>query len=422
MNLMTTDEIEVGQKSRGEERGRSHRPIVWSNVLFLTLTPLAAAIAVPWYVLTHGVTWVEVVACVLLWLATGLSITAGYHRLFSHRAFSAPAPVRALFAIVGAAAFENSVISWTAAHRFHHRFVDTDDDPYNPQEGFFYSHVGWIMVEGAKHDDTSNVPDLWKDPILRWQHRHVVAIGVVVNLVVTVGLGLLTGHMLGAFVFALLLRLVLTHHFTFLINSAAHMWGAQPYCTSHSARDNWLLSLFSFGEGYHNYHHTFQADYRNGPRLYNWDPSKWLIWSMARVGLARNLRRSPLDVTLGRLFEHARLTFEERLAAAGETVDGWQETTRVRTVKARQAIRELVATSPREVLREHLVAAEQRCEKALGELKAARGELQARISEGAGLIARSEFRRQLRRASRSARQELDAWQALGRVYIEAATA
>jgi stearoyl-CoA desaturase (delta-9 desaturase) len=398
---------------------RPHRPIVWLNVAFLTLTPLAAAIAVPWYIVKYGITWVEIGACVLMLLVTGLSITAGYHRLFAHRAYAAPAAVRALFAIFGAAAFENSVISWAAAHRFHHRHVDTDDDPYNAQKGFFYSHMGWIMVEGPKHDDTSNAPDLWKDPILRWQHNHIFAIGAAVNIIAVVVLGLLTGNMLGMLVFALLLRMVLTHHFTFLINSAAHMWGSQPYSTAHSARDNWFLSFLSFGEGYHNYHHSFQADYRNGPRLYNWDPSKWLIWTMEKIGLASNLRRSPLDVTLGKLFEHARQTFEERLSAIGETVDDWQ-TAFGETMDEWQASTRDQTAAAREVLRGHIVAAEKACEDALAELKAARDNLQAKISEGAGVIGRSQVRRQLRRASRSARRELEAWQELGAAYLESA--
>ena len=398
---------------------RPHRPIVWGNVAFLTLTPLAAAIAVPWYVLTHGVTWVEIAACVFMWLLTGLSITAGYHRLFTHRAYSAAAPVRAFFAILGAATFENSVISWAAAHRFHHRNVDTDDDPYNAQEGFFYSHMGWIMVEGAKHDDTSNVPDLWKDPILRWQHRHAIVIGAVVNILATVALGLITGNMLGMFVFAFLLRLVLTHHFTFLINSAAHIWGSQPYSTAHSARDNWFLSFLSFGEGYHNYHHSFQADYRNGPRLYNWDPSKWLIWGLQKVGLASGLKRSPLDVTLGKLFEHARENFEQRLAALGETVDEWQVAFG-ETVDEWQASTRDQTAAAREVLRVHVVAAEKRCEEALNELKTARANLQTKISEGAGMIGRSRLRRKLREATRSARHALDQWQELGAAYLERA--
>ncbi len=322
--------------------------------------------------------------------------------------------MRAVFAVLGAAAYENSVVSWAAAHRFHHRFVDTEDDPYNAKEGFFYSHMGWVMVEGSKHDDISNVPDLLKDPILRWQHRHAIAIGTVVNIGSTVVLGLLTGHMLGMFIFAFLLRLVLTQHFTFLINSAAHVWGSQPYSNAHTARDNWFLSLFTFGEGYHNYHHSFQADYRNGPRLYNWDPSKWLIWSLAKLKLASKLRRSPLDVTLGKMFEHAKQTFEERLASAGESFDAWKES-------ARDAVRDLIPDATHEALREHLIAAEQRCEEALAEVKRTRSELQAMIANGAGVLSRRHLRRKLRQAKRSARAALDQWQELGRAYLEAAT-
>jgi stearoyl-CoA desaturase (delta-9 desaturase) len=408
---------------RGKESvpaGTQRRPIVWGNVAFLTLLPLAVVIAVPWYVLTYGVTWVEIVACVAMWLLTGLSITAGYHRLFTHRAWSAPAPVRAVFAVIGAAAYENSVISWAAAHRFHHRNVDTDEDPYNARKGFFYSHMGWVMIEGPKHDDTSNVPDLWKDPILRWQHRHPIAIGTVFNLGTTILLGLITGHMLGMFVFALLLRLVMTQHFTFLINSAAHMWGSQPYSTAHSARDNWFLSFLSFGEGYHNYHHSFQADYRNGPRLYNWDPSKWLIWLLARVGMASNLRRSPIDVTLGRIFEHARETFNEHLKAAGETIDGWQASAKAHTTAAGEAVLEMIGPGPTQTLRESILAAERRCEEALAELKHARTALQATLADGADFLSRRQLRRRYREAKRSAHEAFEHWRDLGRAYLEGA--
>lgn len=426
---MTTENVQVRPELDGTPPSKPKRPIVWGNVAFLTLLPLATAVAVPWYVLTRGATWAEIAACLGMWALTGLSVTAGYHRLFTHRAYEAPAPVRAVFAVVGAAAYENSVISWAAAHRYHHRHVDSDDDPYNAREGFWYSHVGWIMIEGPKHDDTDNVPDLWKDPILRWQHRHPILIGTVFNLATTVALGLLTGRMLGMFVFALLLRLVMTQHFTFLINSAAHMWGSQPYSSAHSARDNWLLSFFTFGEGYHNYHHSFQADYRNGPRLYNWDPSKWLIWMLARLGLASNLRRSPLDVTLGRMFEHARTSFEEHLRAAGETIDGWQvsageaidgwqASARARTTAAGAAFRELLASAPPEALRAHILAAEKRCEEALAELKAARTSLQTVLRDGVSRTSRRQLRRQLRAAQRAAHSALEHWQSLGRAYLE----
>ncbi len=437
---MMNDSLQVQPQPDRARQPRARRPVVWGNLAFLTLLPIATVVAVPWYLLTRGASWVEIAACAGMWVATGLSITAGYHRLFTHRAYDAPAAVRAVFAVVGAAAYENSVISWAAAHRYHHRHVDTDDDPYNAQEGFWYSHMGWIMVEGPKHDDTANVPDLWKDPILRWQHRHPILIGTVFNLAATVLLGLLSGRMLGMFVFALLLRLVLTQHFTFLINSAAHMWGAQPYSSAHSARDNWLLSFFTFGEGYHNYHHSFQADYRNGPRLTNWDPSKWLIWTLARLGLASNLRRSPLDVTLGRMFEHARTTFAEHLKAAGETIEGWQASAgetvdawqtsagetlegwqasaRAHTTAAGVVVRELLASAPPETLRAHILAAEKRCEEALQDLKAARTSLQTLIGDGASLVTRRRLQRRFREAQRAVRAALDHWQALGRAYLE----
>ena len=156
----------------------SRPPVLWGHVAFFAIWTAATVVAVPWYITAHGVTWIEVAACAGLWLATGLSITAGYHRLFSHRAYSASAPVRLLFALFGAAAWQSSIITWSAHHRFHHRHVDTDDDPYNATRGFWHSHMGWLLVAGAKHDDLSNVPDLWKDPICAWQHRHWIAIAV----------------------------------------------------------------------------------------------------------------------------------------------------------------------------------------------------------------------------------------------------
>ena len=357
---------------RGADRS-SRPPVLWGNVAFFAIWTAATVVAVPWYITAHGVTWIEVAACAGLWLATGLSITAGYHRLFSHRAYSASAPVRLLFALFGAAAWQSSIITWSAHHRFHHRHVDTDDDPYNATRGFWHSHMGWLLVAGAKHDDLSNVPDLWKDPICAWQHRHWIAIAVTVNLAVTVGLGVMTGHMMGMVVFALLLRVLLLHHFTWLINSAAHTWGTQPWSKGHSARDSWPLSLLTFGEGYHNYHHTFQADYRNGPLWYNIDPSKWLIWGLARVGLAANLRHVPVDVSLGKRFEQARRDLEARLAGVDE--------------RALAAVRERLA--PLEKLVEDAL---DRLEEARRSLRAAHVPTPRRAFHAARRAARRAFR------------------------------
>jgi stearoyl-CoA desaturase (delta-9 desaturase) len=368
------------------------RSIIWTNVVFFAAWTAAAAVAVPWYTITYGVTWIEVAACIVLWFAMGVSITAGYHRLFAHRAYAASGPVRFLFALFGAAAWQSSIIDWAAHHRFHHQKVDTDQDPYNAKEGFWHSHMGWLLVRGAKHDDHSNVPDLRKDPICRWQHRHWLAIAIVVNLLVTIGLGLLTGRMLGMFVYALFLRVFLLHHATWLINSAAHKWGSQRWSTGHTARDNWFLSLLTFGEGYHNYHHTFQADYRNGPVWHNWDPTKWLIWTMSRIGLSTNLRRVPVDVTLSRRFEQARDELGAQIDRLGD--------------RARTAINE------------HIAVAERRIDEALGELRAARERWQAAIRDPASRGRRSrQLRRTVRAAQRAAERALHQWQATSSAMI-----
>jgi len=363
-------------------------PLIWTNIIFFSVWTLLTAVAVPWYALTYGVTWMEIGACIVLWFITGLSITAGYHRLFSHKSYKASAPVRLFYALFGGAAFEASIITWAAHHRFHHRHVDTDNDPYNAKQGFWYSHMGWLLEHGTKHEDLSNVPDLWKDPICAWQHRHYLSLAIGVNVAITLGLGWVTGHWVGMIVFALLLRILLLHHFTWLINSAAHVWGNQPWSRGHTARDNWYLSLLTFGEGYHNYHHTFQADYRNGPLWYNIDVTKWLIWSLSRIGLTADLRRVPVDVTLGRKFEQARKDLDARLRDLDD--------------RARAA------------LKERLSPVERICEDALGRLEAARTGLQ----KGEG----PNPRRALRSARRSARRAIRDWRALTRTQLELSAA
>ena len=287
--------------------------IIWLNMIFLLGTPLLALVLVPWYALTHGITWAQVAVAASLWFFTGVGITAGYHRLFSHRSYKATAPVRFVFAILGAATWQNSIITWCAGHRYHHRDVDTDGDPYNAKKGLLWSHIGWILVEGSRHDKLDNVDDLWKDPICAWQHRFYLPISIAFNVGVVLLMGWATGQYLGMAIIAGLLRVVLVHHFTFTINSLAHYWGHQRWSTSNTSRDNWFISLVSFGEGYHNYHHAFQTDYRNGAIWYNYDPSKWLIWSMDRLGLAKDLRWAHADIVLRKRYEDRCATFSQWL-------------------------------------------------------------------------------------------------------------
>ena len=334
----------------------------------------------PWYALNFGIHWSEPVAFFVLWWLTGFGVTAGYHRLFSHRSYKAPAPVRFVLLVLGAATWQNSAITWSAAHRFHHNDVDTDDDPYNINEGFFHAHMGWVMIDGARHDDLSNVDDLWRDKLCVWQHKYYFPLSLAFNIGVPVLLGLLTGRIVAMLLWAGLLRIVVLHHMTFFINSLAHMWGRRPWNDTHSARDNGFLAFLTLGEGYHNYHHSFPSDYRNGHRWWHFDPTKWLIWSLERVGLARDLTTVPLDRQMRRRWKMLRTRSEHRLDDMSESMKKqWDEATarveaafeEVRTVRHRlsRAARD-AKDSARKELQSALQEAEASLRRAMREWEA----------------------------------------------------
>jgi stearoyl-CoA desaturase (delta-9 desaturase) len=272
--------------------GMEKAPINWMNSTFLTLTPLAAIILIPYYGLNYGFTLYEWGWFAFYMCATGMSITAGYHRLWSHKAYKGHFVVRLFFAIWGACSCQNSILAWSSDHRKHHRFTDDpDQDPYSASRGFWFSHMGWILRDYRSAGiDQSNAKDLMRDPIVRWQHRHYLTIAIVTNGVIPLLLGMLHGRLFGTLLLAFLLRVVLNHHFTFFINSLAHIWGSRPYSDANSSRDNGFLAMFTYGEGYHNFHHSFQHDYRNGIRWWHFDPSKWFIRAGTWVGLTRDLK------------------------------------------------------------------------------------------------------------------------------------
>jgi len=287
------------------------------NTSFLVGTLVIAMVLVPWRLYTSGLRWSEALVFLGMTFAIGTAISGGYHRLFSHRAYKASWPARFLFLCFGAAAFENSALKWSSDHRLHHQHVDTDKDPYNIGEGFWYAHWTWVMED--KNTPLTAVADLEKDPLVRWQHRHFFKIGAVVALI-PLGIGLATGNVLGHLIFGLSLRIVMTHHTTFFINSLAHMFGSRPYTDANTARDNWLLAPLTYGEGYHNFHHLWQWDYRNGALWYQWDSTKWLLNVLAWMGLVGQFRRvSDAAMTRARLqMEEKRL--RERLVLASPGV------------------------------------------------------------------------------------------------------
>jgi stearoyl-CoA desaturase (delta-9 desaturase) len=262
------------------------------GTLFLTLT------AVPLYLWHFGLDWFQVALFFGLLLASGFSITLGYHRLYSHIAFRASLPVRLFTIIFGAGAFENSVLMWASEHRRHHKHVDHDEDPYDISKGFFHAHIGWLLFKLLPQPPFDNVADLKKDRLVMWQHRYIHLIGVLVSFVLPAVLGAIWNGWVGAlggFLIGGVARVVVLQHCTFFINSACHTIGRQPYSNRCSARDSFLMALFTFGEGYHNYHHEFQHDYRNGVKPWQWDPTKWIIWTFSKLGLVNGLRRVPAE-------------------------------------------------------------------------------------------------------------------------------
>lgn len=294
-------------------------PLVWSTSLMFASTLLGALTVVPWYGFAVGYSSAAWISFAVLLVATGLSITAGYHRLWAHRAYAAHPVARLVLMVFGTMAIQNSVLVWASGHRTHHRYVDdVDRDPYSARRGLWFSHIGWMLRDyPSGRPDFSNVPDLRRDPMVMFQHRHYLPLVLLTNLGLPLLIGAAVGDVVGVLLLGGLLRLVVNHHVTFCINSLAHFWGTQPYTDENTARDNPLLAFLTYGEGYHNFHHLYAADYRNGVRWWQWDPTKWLIRGLSLIGLCRNLRRIP-DFTIQR----ARLAMqfrrlERRIAARG---------------------------------------------------------------------------------------------------------
>jgi stearoyl-CoA desaturase (delta-9 desaturase) len=319
--------------------------VEWVTSGFLIFTALLTFTAVPAYLWHFGLDWFLFGVFLFYYIATGTSITLGYHRLFSHKAFKAKWPVKLFVLLFGAAAFENSALWWSSEHRKHHKHVDTDDDPYDITKGFFWAHMGWLMFKLKPDTPTENVQDLKKDKLVMWQHKWVHPISFVVSFIVPAFIGYgyaaysgmdpMVGA-LGGFLLPGVARVVMVQHATFCINSLCHMIGSQPYSTNHSARDSWIAAIFTMGEGYHNYHHEFQWDYRNGVKSWQLDPSKWFIWGLSKIGLASDLKRVPNErILLAEtretkrqvtdkisLIEQAQDSGEEILSNALENLEG----------------------------------------------------------------------------------------------------
>ena len=273
---------------------KEQAPINWPAAIMFTVTTLVTLVAVPWYGLSVGYSLAAWVAYIALTVMTELAITAGYHRLWSHNTYKAHWSLRLYYAIFGAMALQNTVLDWCSGHRTHHRHVDdVDKDPYSAKRGLWFSHMGWMLrnYESSASITFDNVKNLQKDPIVMWQYKHYLPIALGLNIAIPAALGIIFNDFWGMILLAGFLRIVTAHHFTFFINSIVHKWGKQPYTDENTARDNAFFAILTHGEGYHNFHHIFQNDYRNGVRWWQYDPTKWFIVLTSWLGLSTDLKR-----------------------------------------------------------------------------------------------------------------------------------
>jgi stearoyl-CoA desaturase (delta-9 desaturase) len=318
----------------------------WLNSSFLLLAHLLALTGVVLYVFVLKWSWWTFgLALVWMWLSS-VSVTGGYHRLFAHRTYRCHPIIKALYLFFGAAAVQNSALNWSSDHRRHHGETDKEGDPYNIKKGFWWAHVGWVLFQDPSRDQR-NVPDLAEDPLIRFQHRYYVPLAFVFGLFLPLGISMLWGDAIGAFFLVCWIRLVLQYQATFSVNSFAHYIGHQPYSDADSSRDSFITAMITLGEGYHNFHHAFPGDYRNGVRAYHFDPTKWWVNALSWLRLTWDLRVVPQhNILRARLRMDARalrdkvyaraqaMWWEERIQAAREQ---WEE----RIQAARERIEKL---------------------------------------------------------------------------------
>lgn len=348
----------------------------WIALIFIVSYHVALLIALPLYLLSTSPSGALLGWTGGLVVASLLAITAGYHRLYSHVTYKTRKPVEAVLLFFGTMTAEGSVFEWAHDHRLHHNHVDTEKDPYGTPQGFWYSHILWMFKKRQPFDERY-LRDLRKNELLVFQDRYYGWLMAGTNILAVVALGLITGEWLGALVIGLLLRLFVVHHCTWFINSLAHLWGAKPYSHEHSAVNNFILAILTLGEGYHNYHHTFASDYRNGVRWYQFDPPKYLIWFLSKLGLASNLKKVDhlmikkklVQADRNLLLEHLEQVYDARKAALMERVD-----------KTAQSLSETITSAKTARDRYYAMRAERRSKEAR-ELKARFHELQDQIQQ-----------------------------------------
>ena len=286
----------------------AHEDIIYPSAIPFVLVHVACFGAI-W----SGVTWQALAICIILYWLRIFAIGAGYHRLFSHRAYSTSRVFQFILAVLAQSSAQKSVLWWASKHRHHHLHSDTERDVHSPRhKGFLYSHVGWIFTPRHETTDLTKVADLAQYPELMWLHRWelVPAVSLAAICFLAAGWpGLVVGFLWST---------VLVYHGTFCINSLAHVRGTKRYVTGDDSRNNWLLALFTMGEGWHNNHHAYQSSVRQGFRWWEIDLTFYILKVLSWLGIVWDLKTPPEPVLRNEQRLGARVVHRaaEQLAAS----------------------------------------------------------------------------------------------------------
>ncbi len=280
----------------------------------ITAVPIIALVFVGWQLWEDALYWHDLVVFLILYAATGLGVTVGFHRLLTHRAFKTKAWLRGTFAALGSAAVEGPVIAWVADHRKHHAFADQEGDPHSPHvdhgggfrgalKGLMHAHVGWLFIHTQRGKKERYAPDLIKDPVVSFVNR-TFFLWVFVGLAVPFALGYAIGGDLKAGLTGLLwggaVRMLVLHHVTYSINSLCHFFGRRRFPTDDESRNLAWLAPLSFGEAWHNNHHAFPTSAQHGLRPWEIDFSAMVIRGLEITGLAWDVQRVPRERQLAK--------------------------------------------------------------------------------------------------------------------------
>ncbi|XP_023839299.1 stearoyl-CoA desaturase 5-like [Salvelinus sp. IW2-2015] len=289
----------------GDEKADRWRSlgIIWRNVILMALLHIGAVYSILVIPRAKPLTWVWSYVC---FIVTALGVTAGAHRLWSHRSYRAKLPLRVFLAAANSMAFQNDIYEWARDHRVHHKFSETDADPHNATRGFFFAHIGWLFVH--KHRDVIekgrklDVTDLLADPVVQFQRRYYkTSVLIMCFLVPTVVPWYFWGETLwNSYFLASILRYTVSLNVTWLVNSAAHMYGNRPYDQNISPRENRWVTFGAIGEGFHNFHHTFPFDYSTSEFGLRFNPTTCFIDLMCWMGLASNRKKASVETIQSR--------------------------------------------------------------------------------------------------------------------------